>query len=289
VKFSAMLRFCFTLIASQLLIGCGSSGNFTTPALPNTAALNGNWLLAGNQQARQYPSLSVALIVIGSQIYARGDMTVPCSNSPGGGVGGGLSLTGQINPDGSFHLGEVSYGGLPNGNSIQLSIDGSAPASGSRTWTGTYSFTDLAGYTSCIVNLTAPFTATALAPINATYAGTLPSGSSGSITVGSSLVQGASTTLPGSLGSVEAFLPLSGTITVSGSPCFTHGTSSAINGNSQIEGDISVLNFTMDDGSNVWLTGWLSSPDQSVMYPATLIVMGGNCNQNNYFGTLIRQ
>ena len=115
---------------------------------PLTAALNGNWLLAGNQQLRQYPSLSLALIVSGNQLSARGDLMVACANSPSIAAGSNFSLTGQINSDGTFHLGEVSFGGLPNGSSIQLAIDGSAPASGSTTWTGTFHFTDLAGYTS---------------------------------------------------------------------------------------------------------------------------------------------
>jgi hypothetical protein len=287
VKLSTTLRLCFILIASQLLVGCGSTGNFNTSASPNTAALNGNWLLEGNNQLSQYPFLSLALIVDGSQITANGEMTVPCSNSPGSFVGGGFELIGVVNSDGSFHLSEFNLPGLLGSSSIQLAIDGSAPASGSSTWTGTYSFTDLAGYTYCIVNLTAPFTATGLAPLNATYAGTL-TGTSGNVNVSSTIAQGAGISLPGPLGTIDSYLPLTATITVSGSPCFTHGTSNG-SADNQIGGDFALVDFTMDDGSQVLLESWLSTPDESKIYPATLVAIGGNCNQNSYAGTLTRQ
>jgi len=284
---STAARLAAIAIASQLLVGCGTSTTPFTPASP-TASLNGDWYVTGNRQARQYPFLSLALVVDGSLITANGDMMVPCSNVATLAVGASFTLTGQINSDGSFHLGEVSAGGVPNNSSIQLAIDGSAPTSGSSTWTGTYSFTDVAGYTSCIVNLTGPFTATALAPINATYAGTL-TGSQGSAAVSATIVQGAGISLPEPGGTVESYLPLSGTITVSGSPCFTHGTASAITENNQIEGDISNLNFNMDDGSTVWLSGYFTGPDESVMSPAIFVAISGNCSQNNYAGTLTRQ
>jgi hypothetical protein len=275
-------------IASQVLIGCGTSSTSFTPAAPSTASLNGNWYVTGNRLARQYPYLSVALIVDGNQIAANGDRWIPCSNVAGLAAGGSFNLTGQINSDGTFHLGEVSFGGVPNSSSIQVAIDGSAPTGGSSTWTGTYSVTDLAGYTSCIVNLTAPFAATALTPINATYAGTL-AGSPGSAIISATIAQGAGISVLGPGGTVEgAYLPLSGTITVSGSPCFTHGTASATAENNQIEGDIGTLNFAMDDGSVLWLTGYFSS-DESTMNPAMFAVIGGNCSNNTYNGTLTRQ
>ena len=288
MKVSTAARLAALAIASQFLIGCGTSSTSFTPAAPSTASLNGNWYATGNRQTHQYPFLSLALIVDGSQITANGDMMVPCSNVSGLATGAGFTLTGQISSDGSFHLGEISAGGIPINSSIQLAIDGSAPASGLGTWTGTYSFTDLAGYTSCIVNLTAPFTATALAPINATYAGTL-TGSPGSVGVSATIVQGASISLPEPGGTVYSYLPLSGTITVSGSPCFTHGTASATAQNNQIEGDISNLNFTMDDGSTVWLSGYFTGPDETVMDQAIFAAINGNCSQNSYAGTLTRQ
>jgi hypothetical protein len=285
-------RLTALLFGSSILIGCGTSGTPTSPAVPNTAALSGNWVLAGTTRFASNPYLTAAVIVSGSEIAAEGEFTVPCSNAPGSSVGGSFTLTGQIASDGTFQLSEFSFPGAPNASSIQLSINGSAPSGATTNWTGTYSFTDLAGYTSCIVNLTAPFTATALAPINATYAGTLTAapGSTtlGSVAVSTTIAQGAGTSLPGPLGIVDFYLPLSGTITVAGSPCFTRGTSNVSSIN-QIEGDFAILDFTMDDGSQVLLSGFVAIPGEASFPTAILLVSGGNCNQNDYFGTLNRQ
>ena len=169
----------------------------------------------------------------------------------------------------------------------QLTIDGSAPAIGSITWSGTYSFTSPTAPTNCTVNQTASFTATQLAPIHATYAGTL-TGSSGNLTVSATIAQGAGITVPGP-GTPYSYLPLSGTITVSGSPCFTHGTSPSVSNGSQIGGDFSDLGFVMDDGSQLWLEGFVTAPDEAGLNPAFVSVMGGNCNLNSYQGTLTRQ
>jgi hypothetical protein len=292
MKITTPASFFALVIASQLLSGCGSSvGNTGTSASPNPAALGGNWLLAGSRQLREYPFLATALVVSGNQISAQGDMMVPCSNSPGSAVGGSFFLSGQINSDGTFQLGEISTGGQPNASSIQVAISGSAPAGTSSAWQGTYTFTDLAGYTSCIVNLTAPFSATALPAIAGTYSGTLSSGTGGSIVVNAAITQGTGVSSPGALGTIDAYIPLTATVTVSGSSCFTHGTSSSFAGSSTIAGDIINMSFTMNDGSNVMLSGFLSEPDGLTLYPATFGTIGqSNCsNQVNTSGTLTRQ
>jgi hypothetical protein len=287
VKLNRTLRLCFILIASQLLVGCGSPGNLTASASPNTAALNGNWYITGNRQLVQYPFITVALIVNGNQIYAVGDMVVTCTNWPGSANGGYFTASGEISPDGTFHLGNYSLGGMPTSAHVQLEIDGSVPKNGSGTWSGTYSLADPTGYTDCLVNQTASFTATALAPINATYGGILI-GSSGNLTVHATIAQVAGVTVSGP-GTAYSYLPLNGTITVSGSPCFTHGTSPSPNNGGQIEGDFADLGFVMDDGSQLWLEGFVTAPDEAGMNPALALVIGGKCNQNNYQGTLTRQ
>ena len=122
---------------------------------------------------------------------------------------------------------------------------------------------------------------------NKQSAGTL-TGSSGNLTVNAAIVQGAGITMPGP-GTPYSYLPLSGTITVSGSPCFTHATSPSANNGSQIGGDFYDLGFVMDDGSQLWLGGFVTAPDEAVLNPAFIGFTGGNCNQNNYQGTLTRQ
>jgi hypothetical protein len=42
----------------------------------------------------------------------------------------------------------------------------------------------------------------------------------------------------------------------------------------------------MDDGSQLWFEGFLTSPDESGLNPAIVGVTGGNCNLNRYSGTL---
>lgn len=280
MRFTAAAGLAALLIASPVLIGCGTSSASNSPI----ASLNGNWLLAGSRQLKQYPFLTTAVITRGNTIVVQGDFMVGCANSPGGAVGGSLYLAGQAASDGNFQISETPDSSQIN--SIQVSVQGKLPPAGSSTWSGTYSFTDLAGYTSCIVNQTASFTATALPPVNATYGGTL-TGSSGNITVSSTITQGTPTSQTTPIGSVDYLVPLSGTITVTGSPCFTHGTTAPLS--NQIEGDLAALSFTMDDGSQVLFNGFLSIPDETVIYPATFVVFNGKCSQNSYSGTLTRQ
>jgi len=249
--------------------------------------LNGNWNLAGNRALAQYPLLSVALTVNGSQITASGDDMVQCANRQGE-VEGTFSLTGQIASDGTFQLAETPASA--QSASIQLAISGTAPATGADTWGGTYSFTDPASYTNCTVNQTSPFTATALAPFDGTYTGTLieaTSAPTSTVTLSLNVSQGAATgstsTYPG-----YPYLPLTATVAVSGSPCFTSGvinTSSV----SDIQGDQAFLSFTMSDGSQALITAVFASPDESSLSMASLSVFSGQCKGTGYLGTLTKQ
>ena len=277
------------LIASHALIGCGSGTSSSTPTAgrPEPALLTGNWNLAGNRALAQYPLLSVALVVNGNQITANGDDLVQCSNRQAE-AGGTFSLTGQIASDGTFQLAETPTGAQYD--SIQRAISGTAPAPGTDTWTGTYSFTDLAGYTSCIVSQTGPFTATALAPFNGAYTGTLVepnTASTGSLTVSLDISQGAATgsttTYPG-----YPYLPLTATIAVSGSPCFNSGATNTLSV-SDIQGDQAFLSFTMSDGSQVLIAAVFASPDESSLSMVSLAVFTGQCSGNVYLGTLTEQ
>jgi hypothetical protein len=274
------------LIASHALIGCGAVTCSPTPAAASVSPLSGNWNLAGNRALSQYPLLSLALIVDGNQITANGDDLVQCSNLSGR-VGGTIFLTGQIASDGTFALTESPAGGH---NSIQVAVTGTAPSADSNIWTGTYSFTDMAGYTSCIVNQTGPFTAAALAPLSGTYTGTLNEGnnaSTGSVTVILDVSQGAAT------GSTSAYpgypyLPLTATVTVSGSPCFNSGATNTTSV-SNIQGDHANLSFTMSDGSQAFIEAVFASPDESSLNMVSFPVFGGQCNGAGYVGTLTKQ
>jgi hypothetical protein len=282
-------RLLVILIASYALIGCGSGTSTPTSGPPVPALLTGNWNLAGNRALAQYPLLSVALVVNGNQITANGDFMVQCSNSQGR-TGGSFSLTGQIASDGTFQVAETPSGA--QFDSIQLAISGTAPAAGTGTWTGTYSFTDLAGYTSCIVDQTGPFIATALAPFSGTYTGTLiegtPASPIASISVSLSVSQGAAAPFPPSYFNSGYYLPLTATVAVSGSPCFTSGATNTLSA-SDIQGDRANLSFTMSDGSQAFIAAVFASPDESSLSMVLFSVFGGQCSGTGYAGTLTHQ
>jgi hypothetical protein len=273
------------LIASQALIGCGSGMSpaaTTNTTSPSPAALTGNWNLLGNRALQQYPLLSLTLVVNGNQITATGDGLVECTNSGGGGT---LGLSGQIATDGTFELNE-SPG---NQSSFLWAITGTAPPPGGSTWTGTYTLTSSPAYTGCTIKQSGPFTATTLPPFSGTYTGTLLEGltssPTGSVTISVDVAQGAAVMLP----PVQSYLPLSGTITVSGSPCFTHGTSSTTPGAAVVKGDTVAIAFNMDDGSQAVVNGFFPSPDQSALSLALFATLSGQCSGTVYGGTLTRQ
>ena len=275
-----VLSLAFVVIASGALAGCGG---LIVPASPSFGSVDGNWNLAGNRALGQYPLLSVAIVVNGSQITANGDMQVTCANPPADSVGGNFDLTGQIASDGTFQLAAPSN--LPAG-SLKIVVNGTLPAKGATNWTGEYSITDSPGYTSCIVNQSAPFTAAEFAPFDGTYAGTLTT-QSGHATASLTVSQGAATAFQLPSGP-QYYLPLEATLAVSGSPCFTQGATTPAPINS-IEGDFSNMNFAMNDGSQVLVSGWFTGPNESAFDAVVFAVIGGKCDQTTYYGTLNHQ
>ncbi|HXE08294.1 MAG TPA: hypothetical protein VN612_10380 [Acidobacteriaceae bacterium] len=223
--------------------------------------------------------ITATLLVDGNQVTAVGDMQYSCGNGPSG-AGGSFALSGQIDASGSFHLAPPPN--LP-GAGVQLSIDGTVPSGGQPDWSGTYTLSDAPGYTSCLVSKTGSFTATAFAPLNNTvYAGSVSS-QFGTLDISVVLTEGAAVTQPN-----DAHLPVSGSITVSGSSCFSHGTTNAI-APGEMEGDISSLRFEMDDGSHINFTGIFGSPDESTLQPVLVGVLGGQCSGQAYLGAMVRQ
>jgi hypothetical protein len=281
MKVSRAARLAVIALASQVLIGCGASNTAFTPVSPSYSSLIGDWYISGNLALKQFPVLAVTLIVDGNQITAQGGSWVGCSTGTSA-VGGGFNLSGQVASDGTFQLSE------PAGNlsSIQIAITGSVPAAGQSTWSGTYTITDLPGYTSCLVNQTASFAAVQFAPLNvATYAGTLTS-QFGSVNVSTTLTQGPVAVFTPLRGTPFEYMPLAGTISIS-SPCNATGASTtAIN---RIEGDGSSLSFTMNDGSTALFNGEFGSYDESTMQFVSIAIRGGPCDGQGFGGVLTRQ
>jgi hypothetical protein len=285
MKLGTVAKSAAFVIASQLLLACGTgTSSSTTSTVPSPDALTGNWNLLGDRALQQYPLLSLSLIVNGDQITAQGDSNVMCPNGDGG--GGTVGLSGQIAADGTFALNESAG----NQSSFLWAITGTAPPTGSSTWTGSYTLTTSPTYMGCTINQTAAFTATALPPFNGTYAGTLVEGLTASPTATATVTldvsQGAAVvSLPPGL----SYLPLSGSIMIAGSPCFTHGTSITTPGGDIIKGDYLAMAFAMDDGSQAVLSAFCASPDETTLTGVLFSSITGQCAQTVYGGTLTRQ
>lgn len=277
---------CFAAMGTVLLAGCGSP----MPVVDSSAdtALAGNWNLVGSGAFLSFPSISLAIFVNGNQVMAKGTELIGCAT---GGGGGSVSLSGQIAADGSFQLVEPSTTLITlNGSTVQLAISGTVPTAGSSTWSGTYAFT-VTPTVGCIASQSGTFTAAAIPPFTGAYTGTLAQGVSGpSIGVNLAVSQGAATvpSIPVAP-PLQSYLPLTGTITVTGISCFTHGTMST-NAINQIEGDHVDMAFTMDDGSQLFVLGSFSGTDDSSVQVTGLNPLHSLCSSNTgYFGTIVRQ
>jgi len=271
-----------------LSIGLTSCGRIISPSF---AALDGNWHIAGEQGNKilpplQSPLLTFAIGVSGDTVYASGNVGVICSSGTGA-IGGTSELIGEIASDGTFQL---SNSNEPL-DSIQITIQGKAPAPGSTTWSGNYTVTNGSTAIGCTFNLTSDFVATLYPPLDGTYSGTITGQGLGSgITVTTQITQGTFTSgklTARSSGSVY-YTPLSATITVSGSPSFTTGTTDAsqlLPGSSSIGGNSFALNFLMNNGSTLTLTGWFSDPSETTLQIEGPLFLSGVFGS----GTLTRQ
>jgi hypothetical protein len=244
--------------------------------------------------------LTLAIGVNENTIYGYGDVAVNCSNS-GGGVGSSLSLSGPVASDGSFLLTNSAF----PADTIQVSIQGKAPAAGSTTWTGSYTITNAAAQPQCTFDYSSNFVATAYPPLDGTYAGTFGDQNSGSnLTVSTQITQGALTLTNSSSSLARGFnIPLNGTIAVTGSPCFTTGiTTQEATGPTTIPvqgwvgGNTFSLNYVMNDGAQLQLLGYFADSSESGLYIQLAIVFGGKCDgilggggNSTYSGTLTRQ
>jgi hypothetical protein len=259
--------------------------------------LNGNWQLMGNRERKLYPLLSLAIHVNGKQIIATGDDFVACPTSQSDGVGGKQEMTGEIAPDGNFTLRTLS----PR-NTLQLTITGKAPGAGSTNWPGTYNFTNPISH-GCAFDQQGSFAAKLLAPLNGTFSGSVtmsypsappPPGYKGPATARLKLTitatQGSEFFAHGKkAGAPFIYIPLKGTINVSGSACFTRGTSDTNPYADNIQGDRAHMNFEMNDESELAVIAVYTSPQEAALEIQAAFVKGGTCDKQAFAGTLQRQ
>jgi hypothetical protein len=267
--------------------------------------------LAGDQDRKIFPTLSVNLAVDGSWIIGAARYDIVCSRRIDRHFASDLTLVGKIAPDGSFALsppGSIAS----DGKVIRLSappdeaalvIRGVVPHDGASTWKGTYAFTippykPLSGnpYGSCTPPQTTSFVATAYSPMSGIYAGAITSQGLGSdVTVTINVSQSGPQVLSGPDGQPRLMpsplFPLSATISVKGSPCFTHGTSrEPIEGN-QISGNRFDMNFDMEGVAVLMVDGWVSGSHSDALQHVNFVVgrMGSKCFNAHATGTLKKQ
>jgi hypothetical protein len=281
------------------LSGHAQSGTDLVPSSP----LNGNWNIAGNRQKQQFPLLSLHLQVNGTQIIAHGDVEVRCPNDPRNGSGAkGGGIDGEIAPDGSFALRNHS----PRAT-IQMEIRGRVRAEGAATWNGDYTISWLSSRNCPGYQETKSFTATRLAPLNGTFSGSLamryfetpPPTYTGPKSYEAKFImtvaQAAVVSQRLKEGSVHFYLPLTGTIRVHGTSCFSHGSANpaadsthgaAPSPYSLLQGDFVILRFTMNDESQLNVQAVFTDPNESALSVFDARVVGGKCDKQSFHGTL---
>jgi hypothetical protein len=252
---------------SVLCLSASSCGTLTSPA-PNPSALEGNWHLTGQSSNLSVlsfnPFIALAFGLSGNTLYYSGETLVPCTDG-GETFAETISGTATVAADGTFTLSSASS----THGSILYSIQGTAPAEGSTSWQGTFNLTN-APATDCDFNINGPFTATPYPPFAGTYSGAA-NGSSLQLKV----AQGVPAVLAGPEQNLPFTLPLTGSIAVTGSSCFTSGAIS--NANSGVTGDAFSVLAVMNDGSTVLISGWFTDQSEKALEPVILEVIAGPC------------
>jgi hypothetical protein len=276
-----------------VLSGCGSGVTPTAATTPPTT-LTGNWFLAGARTPVSYPVLSTTLFVNGTSITGGGNVQIQCA--PNALIGGSVDFSGQIAQDGTFQASSPLIGGTPGG--YQITLTGTSPTpSAPTTWTGSYTISatlnSLNGTLQCSYNHNATFVAQTIPHVAGTYAGPAANGlfNVGSLGknagVSMQIAQGAPLLV--TYGSISGYrVPLTGTITVTGSACFNSGSTATALQPSELTGDHFELFFTMDDGSQLVLLGNMTDLTEAQM-AVTLITQNGNCPNVTTQTTLTHQ
>jgi hypothetical protein len=285
------------------------NGTYPTPTSPpkssiQASALNGNWYIAGNRMKKQFPLLSIYLHVDGTQIIGHGWVQAACPNDARQGMGGSLTLHGETAPDGHFTL--------KNGarNTVEVEISGQAPAEGATTWSGEYTLTGEISHECASYRETNSFTAIPIVDLNGTFSGGVkihyfqpapptakaPEGSQVHFSI--IVAQGSATSQTLKPRGARFYLPLTGTIQVKGSSCFSHGQADPLTYSthgsvpsrySTLGGDALDLWFAMNDESQVNVVAVFTDPGASALEIINARVVGGKCDHQSFLGTLERK
>ncbi len=279
-----------------LLSGCGAWNVLPYSPAPAASPLTGNWLVVGSLsnfgptfgqgQAQSPFNLAVSLDVTGGKVTGYASTAFICTNTGAGGAGG--LVTASIGADGSFELQQPVLGpGVPT---VTFDVRGVEPQTAGGTWSGTYTATNT---NNGCTSTSGAFTAVPIMPVTGAYAatGTLGSqGSSGStpLTITATFQQGA-ISVPSTSTRVNSQNVLNGGIAVQGSPCFSGGTINPMGG--AVLGSFVQAVYTMNDGSELFVSGYIRDASVSTIELVGFLVNGGQCDKEfGSFGTsLVRQ
>jgi hypothetical protein len=271
------------------LSGCGSGQTQTTPVREVTPPLNGNWWITGDMPAipgnlsSEKFGMAATFDVVDGTIYTSLTDFYPCGNTAVGG-GGGIAPA-PLNTDRSFTL-QTANGNVQS--TVQLTVKAVSPATAGQSWSGSFSGTN--ANPGC-TPVQGSFTATPIAPFNGTFSGTGSMGPENTnlqppdpnllkqLTVALTLTQGgpASLDAKSTVAFVNSVNSLTGTVSVTGSPCFTTGTTGSVQ--SGVAGNNFNLTFTMDDGSMLHVMGYAPDPTLGSLILSSATVTGGNCDK----------
>jgi len=269
-------------VFGSFLIGCG--GGSPKQVAPAVSPLAGNWLITGPLPTGSFTfpgtgvfSLVMSFDVTGNDITASGYGSGFCASASSPPIYNnafsfGSLTTGVIAADGSFTL-QTS----PTTPIYSLSVQAKVPETNAEQFAGTYaaSFNSTIGRP-CVGNSAGNFTATSFPIVSGVYTGkgefqSLTNGVSTAtpVTIEVTLQQGAAVLDPTTGLSKPSNTAIGGSIRVQGFPCFTSGTAnptllgSTKVSSSSIQGNIMMMNFTMDDGSILLMNGALTDSTES--------------------------
>lgn len=284
-RFLAAAYRLFTLVLPGVLLlltACGGSSTAAPPA--PTPDITGNWAIAGSPSApAQSLELSGNLTGSGKQITGTflalgsscflpspvfsGTLPVPL-----------LTFTGTLDASGRLRLVSSAY------QNQVVTATGTISADGNTLTQGTYS---IAG--GCADKMTGALAGYRIPPLTGTFSGSftlsnLTTPGSTAISVTAQLTQAATPT--------GFAYPLSGSVTITGTPCFSKGNTIAATPANPLAGGLVfgkhyVVLFAMDDGSTVGATG--DSDLAAAQLRTIFSVSGGKCSGDFGNGTLARQ
>ena len=275
-----------------LLAGCGFRGYVFDPApVASTPAekLQGNWLIYGSMPRVDVPlagpnqtqGLTISFSSVGNTLTGSAFLSGTCASGETFGVIFGNALTAVPDPSGHFVTSSTQT------YDWGFTLTGMAPNLSGEPWSGTYQLTNTGANSTCAFSGSGAFTATPVSELTGTFSGSgevlsfVGPGAGASpgslLSVGATLVQGATQT-QGTPTTYSAQL-VEGQIQIAGIPCVMHASTTGAQ-DSFLLGNLFNLDFSMDDGSTIFLQGTIDNASTTRLLLTTVSVAGGNCSGN---------